>query len=63
MRSPLPQLHREKDSKPSVPLDVLMHEAGMKEVKVPGLVHRSLIARTGQASLVTMRQSNRNRMV
>ena len=38
----LPQLHREKDSKPSVPLDVLMHNAGMKEVKIPGLVHRLL---------------------
>ena len=38
----LPQLHREKDSKPSVPLDVLMHDTGMKEVKIPGLVHRLL---------------------
>ncbi|OLP93635.1 hypothetical protein AK812_SmicGene24425 [Symbiodinium microadriaticum] len=38
----VPQIHREKDSKPSVPIDVLMHETGMKEVKVPGLVHRLL---------------------
>ena len=28
----LPQLHREKDFKPSVPLDVLMHDTGMNEV-------------------------------
>ena len=39
---PQPQIHREKDSKPSVPLDVLMHDTGMKEVKMPGLVHRLL---------------------
>ena len=39
---PQPQIHREKDSKPSVPLDVLMHDTGMKEVKIPGLVHRLL---------------------
>ena len=38
----MPQLHREKDSKPSIPLDVLMHESGMTEVKIPGLVHRLL---------------------
>ena len=38
----VPQIHREKDSKPSVPIDVLMYETGMKEVKVPGLVHRLL---------------------
>eukprot|EP00439_Symbiodinium_sp_Y106_P073536 s2681_g13.t2 len=38
----LPQLHREKDFKPSVPLDVLMHDTGMNEVKIPGLVHRLL---------------------
>ena len=34
----LPQLHRDKDSRPRVPLDVLMHESGLKEVKIPGLV-------------------------
>ena len=38
----LPQLHRDKDSRPRIPLDVLMHESGMKEVKIPGLVHRLL---------------------
>ena len=38
----VPQLHREKDSRPTVPIDVLMHETGMREVKVPGLVHRLL---------------------
>ena len=38
----LPQLHRDKDSRPRIPLDVLMHESGLKEVKIPGLVHRLL---------------------
>ena len=38
----LPQLHRDKDSRPRILLDVLMHESGVKEVKIPGLVHRLL---------------------
>ena len=29
-------------SKPRIPLDVLMHESRIKEVKIPGLVHRLL---------------------
>ena len=37
-----PQVHREKDAKPSIPIDVLMHESGVQEAKVPGLVHRLL---------------------
>eukprot|EP00439_Symbiodinium_sp_Y106_P001003 s10505_g1.t1 len=37
-----PQVHREKDAKPSIPIDVLMHESGVREAKVPGLVHRLL---------------------
>ena len=37
-----PQLHRDKDSRPCIPLDVLMRESGLNEVKIPGLVHRLL---------------------
>ena len=38
----LPQCHREKDTRPQLPLDLLMLESGMRELKVGGCVHRLL---------------------
>ncbi len=39
-----PQSHRNNlvPSWPSVPNDVLMHEAGIKRIKIPAFVHRLL---------------------
>ena len=38
----LPHCHREKDQRPQLPLDLLMYETGMRELKVGGCVHRLL---------------------
>ena len=50
----MPQAHRENDAHPLKPIDVLLFETGVKEVKVQGLVHRLLDRKEwiGQASAI-----------
>ena len=50
----MPQSHRENDTPPLEPIDVMLFETGVKEVKVQGLVHRHLDRKEwiGQASAI-----------
>ena len=53
-RPSMPQSHRENDAHPLKPIDALLFETGVKEVKVQGLVHRLLDRKEwiGQASAI-----------
>ena len=61
----LPHCHREKDKRPQLPLDLLMYESGMRELKVGGCVHRLLDRKewVREANPVHMRQSGKKRAV
>ena len=53
-RPSMPQANRENDAHPLKPIDVLLFQTGVKEVKVQGLVHRLLDRKEwiGQASAI-----------
>ena len=53
-RLSMPQTHRENDTRPLKPIDVLLFETGVKEFKAQGLVHRLLDREEwiGQASAI-----------
>ena len=64
-RPSMPRAHRENEAHPLKPIDILLFETGVKEVKVPGLAHRLLDRKEsiGQASAIECLRGSKDGLV